>query len=83
MKMMLKYPVPFAQQTMHDVPLSEPKLCAMQNGQPVLWFERDDGFSGRNITFRVFATGEAIPDGWEHFGSTIDHGYVWHIYGRK
>lgn len=82
MRRMLKYQMSFMQDTLHDVPIAEPKLCAVQNGTPALWFERDDGHVGRNVTFRVLATGEPIPDGWEHYGSAIDGPYVWHIYGK-
>jgi hypothetical protein len=80
---MLKFPVPFASNTMHDVPVSWVKLCALQEGVPTLWFECDDRLKRCNVTFRVFATGEAVPGDWDHYGSAVDGAYVWHIYGKR
>jgi hypothetical protein len=79
---MLKYPVSLSSDTIHDVQ-GEPKLCAMQDGVAMLWFERIDGAPGRNVTFRIFPTGAHVPDGWEHYGSAVDGPYVWHVYGRS
>lgn len=56
-----------------------------QHGLPTMWAEVDP----RNVTeqrnFRVFATGEDIPEAWHNYIGTVHISWtVWHIYeGRR
>lgn len=31
-------------------------------------------------TFRVFGTGQTIPDGHVYVGTAVDHPFVWHVF---
>lgn len=56
--------------------------AAVQDSFPMLWVEVDRAGTPVARTFRIFGTGQTIPDGWEHRGTVQDPPFVWHVYER-
>lgn len=52
--------------------------AAEQHGVPVVWFESD----GLPRNYRLFMTGEAVPEDWEHVSTFLAEGgsFVGHLY---
>lgn len=53
-----------------------------RTGSPAVWLEviTEHGNEPAGRVMRFFGTGHDIPPGWQHVGSTIIDGYVWHVY---
>ncbi len=48
-----------------------------------IWIEQDNEADVKvTRTFRVFATGQEIPEGWKAVGSVVIYPFVWHLYER-
>lgn len=56
---------------------------ACHGGQLSLWVELDPDQPKEARTFRVFGTGQPIPEGYEHRATAPDgRMFVWHIYEK-
>jgi len=54
-----------------------------QHGYPTMWAEVDThSCLFCDAPFRVVGTGQEIPDGYEHIGTSQGATFVWHIYRR-
>lgn len=85
MKAMLKYHLELDGQSHLLPPLPEAvKHVGEQNGAVTLWAEasESDAPGPPETYYRVFATGEPVPESYSHVGTFQDGQFVWHIYGR-
>lgn len=48
-----------------------------------LWVEVDSDAAQVERSFRVFGTGQQIPDGFVYVGTAHDDPFVWHVYERR
>lgn len=79
------YKHPFRGDTQIEVVAGDPQrivLFDMQNNDFCMWLEQYPEYDKRKATFRIFATGEPIPDRAFWVGSCITHNGagVWHLY---
>lgn len=51
-----------------------------QGSQLCLWIQVDPSLEREDIKFRVFGTGQAIPDNYYHVGTVQMEPFVWHLY---
>lgn len=47
-----------------------------------LWAEIDNEGENTARSFRIYATGQGIPDGAAYVGTALDGMFVWHVYER-
>lgn len=50
----------------------------IQNHQPTIWIE--EGADRFPINLHIFPTGEEVPTGLKHLGTTTNGHFVWHLY---
>lgn len=61
-----------------------PRYFAMQNDRPCMWVEVMPEMEEKTARgFYVVGTGHTIPENTDYVGSTLDGGYVWHLYVEK
>lgn len=55
-----------------------------QDDHVVLWTVENIAACALPREVRVYATGQPVPDGWDHLGSTVaPAGLVWHLFERR
>jgi hypothetical protein len=79
---MYRYEVPVDNQPHHFDLTSGPVHVETTDQGMEFWAEHEDGKPAYRRAFRVFATGESIPDeaAWIGTGSRTRDGYVGHLY---
>jgi len=80
----LKWTVPVDDQS-HHIGSGHVVHVACQGGPDTVqvwteeyWVSDSDESNGRRA--RVYGTGHRIPEGWDHLGSVLCDGLVWHLY---
>lgn len=91
MRRMFKYTVPVDDQE-HVIEMSalQPVLhvAAVGPGTTLqrkvnFWAGNTDQYPAEERTFRVFGTGQPIPDDWSYWGTTLDGSLVWHLFEKE
>jgi len=83
MKTVYKYKV--SGKTVLSLPRSAKPVCvAMQGDDLCMWCEVETSRGQENRLFRIFATGEPIPQDmgidFLYIGTAFDGHFVWHLY---
>lgn len=81
----LKWPVPVDD---HDHPIGAGTVVLVDaqgtHGTVFVWTEEAEPIELTPMRrARAYGTGQAIPDGDVHLGSTMAGPFVWHVYGAR
>jgi len=52
----------------------------MQNGAPTLWAMIDTDKAHLYHRFRIFGTGDSIPNGFDHVATFEQGPFIWHMF---
>lgn len=83
-QIILKYPLaPFEE---FNVPPGKVVAVNKQNDLPTVWIAHEwiagagVAEGNKSLSLRAFATGEVIPEDWQHVETVFVNAFVWHVY---
>jgi hypothetical protein len=56
--------------------------CQDTSGVVSLWAEIENESASVTRSFRIYGTGQSIPDDTDYVGTALDGMFVWHVYEK-